>query len=510
VSSTRRSRGSGSAPRARRLVVLCCALGLTALLIACAQAFADPKQPLPPNFPSHPTGTPNWPPPNWPPPHGDPAPPPPPDGTPPPADIPAPTQSSAGGSGGVAGASGSGGVSGVAGVRTKGTAPASRPQGTVTVPPAQPHPAPAPVRHHAKKAPPKPVLTPFAPPLLTPVPAPDSRRSTFADRLLSPTQIDLSAKNLGEGGLIALLLVALLYLPVTIFNKATEKNDETIHRWFARPRAWFAAVFGWIPLSEHPVYTLTVGVVASAFLFSFIEPGFPTEDGALQYAIGMVLGFALVSGVFFLTWREVVHRLEPGSRGHWRIYPPFIVLAAFLVLMARLAHFLPGVVLGTVAEYEPGKKLSTRTAGIRVATTYGVLMALGLAAWFAWIPVEHAARQEHASSLTLILDAALAITFVSALESVAFGLIPMTFLDGNDLFRWHKGLWAAMWGAAMLWFSVVIVHPALSTYGHETSNGRVFWFALLFASLMLVAMMTWGYFRVRDARAARAASAEAS
>ena len=117
--------------------------------------------------------------------------------------------------------------------------------------------------------------------------------------------------------------------------------------------------------------------------------------------------------------------------------------------MARLAHFIPGVILGTVAEYEPAKKLSTRTAGIRVATTYGVLILLGLVAWFAWIPVEHSASHEGASSLTLILDSALAITFVSALESVAFGLLPMTFLDGNDLFRWSKAIWGAMWGAAL-------------------------------------------------------------
>ncbi len=246
-------------------------------------------------------------------------------------------------------------------------------------------------------------------------PESNPNRSTFADRLLAPTAIDLSAKNLGEGGMLALLLAALLYLPVTIFNKATEKNHETIKRWFAHPRAWLAFLFGWIPFARHPAATLTVGVIASAALFSFIEPGFPTEEGALQYLIGMVIGFGVVSIVFFSTWRLVLHRLEPESTGHWQLYAPFIVLAAFLVIMARLAHFIPGVVLGTVAEYEPAKKLSTRTAGIRVATTYGVLMVLGLAAWFAWIPVEHAAAREGASSLTLILDSALAITFVSSL-----------------------------------------------------------------------------------------------
>ena len=100
---------------------------------------------------------------------------------------------------------------------------------------------------------------------------------------------------------------------------------------------------------------------------------------------------------------------------------------------------------GTVAEYEPAKRLKRRTAGIRVVATYTVLI-LGLVAWFAWIPVAHAAEEEHASSLTLIFDSMLAITFVTALESTAFGLIPMRFLDGDDLYSWRKGLWALMWG----------------------------------------------------------------
>ena len=76
-----------------------------------------------------------------------------------------------------------------------------------------PHTNPvAKVAHH-KAHPPKPVKAPQAGPLpvIAPAPAPtgNPRRSSLADRLLSPTQIDLSAKNLAEGGLLALLLIAL-------------------------------------------------------------------------------------------------------------------------------------------------------------------------------------------------------------------------------------------------------------------------------------------------------------
>jgi hypothetical protein len=138
-----------------------------------------------------------------------------------------------------------------------------------------------------------------------------------------------------------------------------------------------------------------------------------------------------------------------------------------------------------------------------------VLIVLGLAAWFAWIPVEHAASKEGASNLTLILDSALAITFVSGLESVAFGLIPMRFLDGSDLFTWRKGVWAALWGGALLWFSVVILHPALSTYGQLSGTGAV-WFVLLFSTLMVLSLTTWAFFRLRDARLAREAESGSS
>jgi hypothetical protein len=332
--------------------------------------------------------------------------------------------------------------------------------------------------------------------------ATESDRSSFADRVLSPAQLDFSFTNLAEGGLIAFLLAALLYLPVTIFNKATERNHETITGWLAGPRRRMEAAMERIPLARHPLALLLSTGVVSGLLFSFVEPGFPKNAGSLQYLTGMVLGFVLVAIVFFGTWREVVHRLEPESEGRWRLYPPYIVLAIMLVALARLAHFLPGVVLGTLAEYEPGKKLSKRTAGLRVLITYSLLLVVGFGAWFAWIPVEHAAAEPGASSLTLIGDSALAVIFVTGLESVVFGLIPLTFLDGHDLWAWKKGLWLTLWGLGVYWFSVVILHPALSTYNHESSAG-VFWFGILFGGLMIVALSTWSYFAIRERRERR-------
>ena len=137
--------------------------------------------------------------------------------------------------------------------------------------------------------------------------------------------------------MLALLLFALIHLPVKILNKTTQKNHETISGWFARPRAWWTAATGWIALGGYPLAALGAGVLISTGLYVFVDPHFPGKDGAVEYALGMLLGFALVGLVFFGTWRYVIHRLEPECAGRWRIYPTYILVAAVLVMMARLA-----------------------------------------------------------------------------------------------------------------------------------------------------------------------------
>jgi hypothetical protein len=93
----------------------------------------------------------------------------------------------------------------------------------------------------------------------------------------------------------------------------------------------------------------------------------------------------------------------------------------------------------------------------------------------------------------------LSVIFVTGLESAVFGLIPLTFLDGHDLFAWRKGLWLVLWGFGLYWFAVVILHPALSTY-NEVSGAGAIWFGILFGSLMIIALSTWAYFAIREAR----------
>ncbi len=218
--SIRRSRGSGRQEFAHLALLLaaCVALALLSLTV-----FGDgPVQANPPNPPHgdgvHPGGGnggldnsghtlhPNPPPPPPPPPDENPPPKDPPPKDPPPRDPPPDQTPSGGGGGSTSSGSPSTGLSGVAGAHTSGhsggRAHHAAQGGQVLVKPHQ-SPTAGPAHHDAKaqrsaKGGKAAVAAPPAAPVAAPSGNPN--RSTFADRLLSPTDINLSAENLGQGG----------------------------------------------------------------------------------------------------------------------------------------------------------------------------------------------------------------------------------------------------------------------------------------------------------------------
>jgi hypothetical protein len=154
--------------------------------------------------------------------------------------------------------------------------------------------------------------------------------------------------------------------------------------------------------------------------------------------------------------------------------------------------------------YQPRRPLDRVHAGRRIVLTYGLLLAVSLAAWVASIPVAAAAERDTASALVLTLDAALAVLALGGMQTVVFGLVPLMFLDGDDVYRWRKGIWLGLWSIGLLWLAVVVINPALShQQGDEASLA---WLGGLLAFQMIVALGLWSFFVARRRRAWRPAA----
>ena len=123
-------------------------------------------------------------------------------------------------------------------------------------------------------------------------------------------------------------------------------------------------------------------------------------------------------------------------------------------------------------------------------------LVLSLGAWIAWLPIAEKAARPRAGLAVLVGDALLAGVFVTGLEALAFGLMPMKFLDGHSIKSWSTLAWAALFGLSMLGFVHILLNPN-NRYIHTSSTVPLLTVVGLFAGFGLFSVSFWAYFRFR-------------
>ena len=137
-------------------------------------------------------------------------------------------------------------------------------------------------------------------------------------------------------------------------------------------------------------------------------------------------------------------------RGSLQIAPR-PVFAAVCVALSRWADFQPGYVYGLFAFFAPvAASIRARVDGRGILLGSVSLLVVSIAAWLLWPPVAAAAAVPDPRYVTLVLDAALAAIFCLGVQTLVFGLIPITFMDGKTLRTWSSWAWAGVWGCALL------------------------------------------------------------
>lgn len=165
--------------------------------------------------------------------------------------------------------------------------------------------------------------------------------------------------------------------------------------------------------------------------------------------------------------------------------PAFALVGVICVTVCRTIGLEPGLILGTLAALgtrsEPDVKQKRRAAAVSATT----LALIGLLAW-----VLRGSVAEGAGFTTQILDVVLTAVAVAAAENLAFGLLPLSFLDGAALFAWSKKAWAAFSLLGAFAFVHVLLHRDAGSFGE-----RVAYLAVLLAVYFTGAAIFWAYFR---------------
>ena len=322
----------------------------------------------------------------------------------------------------------------------------------------------------------------------------------FTSYVPPPNEVSLGLTALVGSSLLALLLLALLSLPVTIVNDTLTEHREDV----AEQLAWLRrrlSVVPRLPMASLPAAAaLVLTAMGGAVINSLVDPGFGLNRSSAIDFVGLLSSLLLLTVVTRLCCDTFCERRFRAA-STVRVLPGFWLLALTCVLLSRSTGFRPGLILGTLAAVQVSRALNTREEGEKTAFAYLVTAGTALLAWLAYAPVTaYVERAGHAGFGMLVLQTVLATLFLGGVGGSLFGLVPLDFLDGGTLRRWNPWAWFGLFFAALLGFVHVLLRhgsrddPLLENVGY---------LEVLLAVYLLCATAFWGYWRWHDRRASR-------
>ncbi|HJT38481.1 MAG TPA: FGLLP motif-containing membrane protein [Actinomycetota bacterium] len=266
--------------------------------------------------------------------------------------------------------------------------------------------------------------------------------STFATALMLPAQAIKPATSIAISAAIAAAGALFLKFPANLFNTTFDENYALIVAWWARMRRRR-------PREDRPpqrslveTKSAFIGVLLiGALLEGLLDPTFGWNRSSIATFIAL-LGGLLVTVLLVATVTAIVQRVRYGAApAAPRALLLGLLVAAGLVLLSRACGFQPGYVYGIVATVKFRRTLTKSEDGQVVAVTSIVTLIVGVAAWFAIVPVTHYEAAHGLGLGIVILHNFLAILFTSSLVALVLGLFPLTFMPGHKLRAWNPRMW---------------------------------------------------------------------
>ncbi|MFE3201574.1 FGLLP motif-containing membrane protein [Embleya sp. NPDC059237] len=294
----------------------------------------------------------------------------------------------------------------------------------------------------------------------------------------------------GAGTALALPLVG---FAAELVNKTIEENRLRIRRRLrpgaARPRS----------MPRAPRLQVLVFLVLSALCTVAVEPTIGFDRATYALALSMLIAVPLTV-LAYSGPAELYRRRLSRVRAFPQLIPGALVVAVLLGVVSRTAHLVPGYVYGLFLAFTHAglRQLPAREEGRATALGAWALAGLGAAAWVSRIPVEHVLAGDDSPAFGWVLaENVLTQIYIAAMIGLVFGLLPITWLDGQLIWRWNRWAWAAVYAVAVFLFLLTLLDPT----GVTTGATRQMWTRAVwvFGTFCLVSVGFWAVFRLRPA-----------
>lgn len=315
-------------------------------------------------------------------------------------------------------------------------------------------------------------------------------RPDLVTSLPEPDDVAFSLGELATSAGLALVAIPLIFFPFAVVEEVMDNHYDEIRGWFGRHGAR-SEKEGWAAI---PAFLVFMAVAAA--IYTALQPtaGFDTTT-AVVFG-GLLLG--LCAAVLSEGVPAQLYAQRHRQRAPMRALPGSLVVAVVVVGLSRLLNFHPGYAFGAVAGFYLKDKLDRRNEGRLAAAAVLSLLAVSLLAWVAWAPVAHLAAEGNPGLGLVVLEAALASTFMVGLETSLVLALPIRFVHGGNVARWNRWAWAAMFAVVLF----PVVHIMFRNGQHTLVADGVHPLVIiaLTVAFALFTVCFWGYFRFRPER----------
>lgn len=307
--------------------------------------------------------------------------------------------------------------------------------------------------------------------------------SAISDSIPTLDRIFRTPLAVVAAGGLALAILLLVAFPSELLNSTLASNSRRIGRWYAaiddrleRATEWFALV------TRTRALAAALLVVLTAVIFGFVDPAYGFDPVSLRMTASLAIGLFIITYVASWISGAIITRVW-GIPTRVGLQPAALLFAVIGVVAARLLDFSPGFLIGLVIGLDLLTKVGAPHRVRATMTSIGVMVGLSVLAWLGYSGLVAVSTGEP-SMLSLLVTDTLVATAAEGLTATLAALMPLGFLQGHEIFRRSKPLWAGTFVAVAVLFSLIVL-PTVEGEGEVADVG--FWMLVMvvFAAVTL-------------------------
>ena len=282
--------------------------------------------------------------------------------------------------------------------------------------------------------------------------------------------------------------------PAELLNSTLASNSRRLGRWYAamesgvdRATEWFASV------TRTRALAAALLVVLTSLIFGFVDPDNGFDPVSVRMTVSLAIGLFIVTYVSSWISGAIIRRVW-SIETRVSLQPAALVFAVIGVVIARILEFSPGFLIGLVIGLDLVTRVGAPHRVRAILTNIGVIVGLAVASWIGF-SIMSALMTGEPTMVGLLVSDALVATTAEGLTAALAALLPLGFLDGHEVFRRSKLLWAGSFAAVATVFSLIVLPTAAGETGDVADVG--FWM-LVMVIFAAVTLTLWAILHFTD------------